>query len=53
MTAPAITEAEWLLAVQANRRDMATAVLERDAAKQNELRDDYQRLQAWRPGGAR
>lgn len=53
MTAPVITEAEWLLAVQANQRDTATAVLAGDTVAAEQLRDDYARLQAWRPGGAR
>lgn len=53
MSAPTISEAEWLLAVQANRRDTATAVLAGDTAAAEQLREDYTRLQAWRPGGTR
>lgn len=52
MSSPTITEADWLLAVQANRRDLAAAVLRDDTANQQRLRDDYDRLQAWKPGGA-
>jgi hypothetical protein len=52
VSSPTITEADWLLAVQANRRDLAAAVLRGDTANQERLRADYERLQAWKPGGA-
>lgn len=53
MTAPTITEGDWLLAVQANRRDLAAAVLRGDTANQERLRADYGRLVTWQPGGDR
>lgn len=53
MSAPVITEDQWLLAVQANRRDAAIAVLAGDTDAVEQLRADHERLQAWQPGGAR